>query len=422
MNKKEMEISTFKICFVSALQFIFFAECCFGNSLFDNYLESSIQNVQQENGASKIANATNYFGFGLYNKLQGNDNVLISPYTMASVMAMLYLGSRGITEREMSTALGYNMLELSPDDIVLGFQQLINILNTNSNDYTLKTASALLVQDSFHILDEYKQHLERNFGVEAQEVDFVNRPEKVKQAINKWVAQKTRNNIPILLDDPLKPNTRLFFLNAVYFKGLWKSKFDSENSNVLPFFNNGITRTNVVMMYMTSEFPFAYVPNLKSFALEMPYQGNKINMLLLLPRSRTGLSELENTLSSSSLNYIDSLLRKMEVDVLIPKFTLKETYTNTLKRSLVDMGINHLFGHANLTGMVSEGNLYVSDVFHKTFIQVDEEGTAAAAVGGASVVGYSASSPRFYANHPFIFFIRHAETGVVLFMGKVATL
>ncbi|XP_076322823.1 intracellular coagulation inhibitor 3 [Tachypleus tridentatus] len=407
---------------LSSLQLIFLPQLSLGNYLLDEILHLSDVDQQQLSAVTRITNASNYFGFDLYNTLKGSGNVLISPYSLSCAMAMVYLGSRGVTEREMHSVLNYGSFGLTRDDVRLGFQQAINTLTSNTIGYTLDTANALLIQRSFEVQEDFRQKIETDFGAEVREVDFQSQTTLVQQAINTWTAQKTQNNIQNILKEPPDSNTLLFFLNAVYFKGFWETTFDPKQSTIMKFYNNGSVSTDTVMMMMESRLPFGYVESLNCLALEMPYQGRNVTMLLLLPVSPNGLPELEQALSPASISLIDSTLRKRRVKVFIPKFKLEEEYEEVLKEGLSDMGMKSLFGfNANLNGITEDTGLYVTTVVHKTSIEVDEEGTVASAASGVGG-GWRSATPRFMANHPFLFFIRHSETGAVLFMGRVSQL
>lgn len=407
---------------LSSLQLIFLPQVSLGNYLLDEILHLSDVDQQQLSAVTRITNASNYFGFDLYNTLKGTGNVLISPYSLSCAMAMVYLGSRGVTEREMRSVLNYGSFGLTRDDVRLGFQQAINTLTSNTIGYTLDTANALLIQRSFEVQEDFRQKIETDFGAEVREVDFQSQTTIVQQAINTWTAQKTQNNIQNILKEPPDSNTLLFFLNAVYFKGFWETKFDPKQSTIMNFYNNGSVSTDTIMMIMESRLPFGYVESLNCLALEMPYQGSKVSMLLLLPVSPNGLPELEQALSPASISLIDSTLRKRRVKVFIPKFKLEEEYEEVLKEGLWDMGMKSLFGfNANLNGITEDTGLFVTTVVHKTSIEVDEEGTVASAASGVGG-GWRSATPRFMANHPFLFFIRHSETGAVLFMGRVSQL
>ncbi|XP_076340138.1 intracellular coagulation inhibitor 1 [Tachypleus tridentatus] len=418
-----MKLGDWKFCLL-LFQLMFLTNVCLSDLSFNPY-KWPVNQLRRVIGAVKVTNTSNYFGFSLYENLNSNGNVFISPYSLASVMAMLYLGARGVTKNEMDLTLGYNSVNLNSEDLVLGFQQSLLLLNAESKEYQLETANSLMIQNTFNILDNYKRMLEDKFGANVQDVDFINKAELVQRYINAWVAFKTKNKIPILLNEPLKPETRLAFFNAVYFKGVWETKFDSALTRRVTFYNNGYVPTQVPMMMLRGIFPFAYVSSLRSYVLELPYKGHEVSMLLLLPKDRNGISDLERDLSSSSLDSVTSNLREIGVLVTVPKFKLEETYEDDLKQSLESMGMTSLFSeaNANLEGITGHRDLFVTKITHRTLIEVNEEGTEASGI--SSVVAGVRSGwkrPTFTADHPFVFFIRHNRSGIILFMGRVSQL
>ncbi len=370
-----------------------------------------------EEGVQKVVNANNQFAFELYgelNKLE-EGNIFFSPFSIFSAMAMTYEGARGKTAEEIKSVFYF------PSKIILrrNFARIYNLINEREQEQELKITNALWVQKNYYLLKDYIQTVERYYGGKAQNVDFVNETEKTRQIINKFIEDKTNNRIRDLIPKGvLNALTRLVLTNAIYFKGVWMWQFDPENTTKMPFRVNPEKVVEVWMMYMKPEkarFNYAKFENLQ--ILELPYKGNKISMLILLPKK--SIKDIE-PLTIEKLNEWKEKMRETKLDeIYIPKFEFTKKYF--LKESLKAMGMPTAFSlKADFTGMTGNKELYISSVIHQAYIKVDEKGTEAAGAT-AVVMELKALMPGkiFKADHPFIFIIQDKETGNILFMGKV---
>lgn len=268
--------------------------------------EEQIQNEKY----LKLIESINHFAFSLYWNLPSTGNLLISPMSLCTALAMLYYGARNETEKEMANVLGYDYLGLESKDVHRGFQNLMRNTNGNNSKYDLETANAVLLQKDFSVLPSYKTQMEELYNATVQEVDFAREGEIVVKMINAWTAWRTQNKVEELIKEPLSPLTKLFLLNAVYFKGTWQTKFDQRITTPDTFYNNGNIPKTVPMMRLKTKLSFGIDQNLKISVLELPYYGEDLAMIILLPFEREGLKELEKSISAGILSNISSVLRK----------------------------------------------------------------------------------------------------------------
>ena len=368
-------------------------------------------------GVQKVVNANNQFAFELYSELSKLEegNIFFSPFSIFSAMAMTYEGARGKTAEEIKSVFHF------PSENILkkNFARIYNQINKGEQEQELKITNALWVQKNYYLLKDYIQTVEKYYGGKAQNVDFVNETEKTRQIINKFIEDKTNNRIRDLIPKGvLNALTRLVLTNAIYFKGIWLWQFDPEKTTKMPFRVSPEKVVKVWMMYMKPEkarFNYAEFENLQ--ILELPYKGNKISMLILLPEK--DINTLE-PLTLEKLQEWKKQLRETKLDeIYIPKFEFAKKYF--LKESLKAMGMPTAFSlKADFSGMTGNKELYISSVIHQAYIKVDEKGTEAAGAT-AVVMELKALMPGkiFRADHPFIFIIQDKETGNILFMGKV---
>ncbi|XP_076316018.1 intracellular coagulation inhibitor 2-like [Tachypleus tridentatus] len=373
---------------------------------------------------AKLSTAVNQFGIDLYKRLssRGNDQVCFSPFSLSTALTMAYLGAKGETAAEMRNALGFLKAGLEVEEISRSFYEAFEQLQNDQKDYQLNLADMALIQANYRVLEDYKRTLEDNLHADTRSVDFGSNGLGVKDLVNSWVSSKTHNKITSLLSKPLHSLTRLFLLNAVYFKGVWTTQFDPKKTVPLPFFNQNQLSKSVPMMKVTSEFPYNYDSNLRCQVLELPYKGDRISMVIILPEKGYGLKKVESLLTSDSLNRLLNNLLVMKVDVTLPKFKLEDS--PKVKQYLQDMGIKRAFSNAaDFSGISGHQDLYVSDILHKAMIEVNEEGSEAAAVTGVILIkSASVHEDRvqiFNVDHPFLFIIRDKISGMILFMGSV---
>lgn len=373
-------------------------------------------------GISAVINANNQFAFDLYAELRKSaegKNVFFSPYSISTALAMTYEGARGKTAEEMQSVFHF------PTDGKLrksAFAAIHNQLNKPDSKFKLSIANSLWAQKDYKFLSEYLTTLQQYYAGKATNLDFVGATEESRGTINKWVEDKTNDKIKNLLPQgSLTPLTRLVLTNAIYFKGTWIKQFDKSQTKDGDFRVSSTSTIKVPMMHPADKnatFNYAETSDLK--ILEMPYEGGKLSMLVLLPKG--DLSLLEPSLSLDKINDWKSKLREQRVDVLMPKFTLDTKYP--MNGTLAQMGMPTAFDEdrADFSGMTGAKSLYISAVIHQAFVDVNEEGTEAAAATAVVMSGKSVPPPVpiFRADHPFIFVIQDKANGNILFIGRVA--
>jgi serpin B len=383
-------------------------------------------------GVKQVVDANNQFAFDMYKELDNGKNVFFSPYSISTALAMTYEGAKGQTAEEIADVFYF------PEKDILRYNsaKIYNEINKKDKAYKLHTANALWAEKTYPFLDDYLSTVEKYYGGKTTNLDFINHAEASRKTINSWVEEKTNNKIKDLIPrGVINSLTRLVLTNAVYFKGTWEWEFDKSDTRESDF---KITPANIVktpMMYMDPDKArFNYASLEKLQILELPYKGEKISMLILLPKQGEDydfekkeiitydytLEDIE--LSSEKLDEYKSSMKETKMDaVYLPKFKFETKYMIT--DTLSGMGMPTAFktdGSADFSGMDSTRDLFISDVIHQAFVEVNEEGTEAAAAT-AVVVGLTSIAPSniFRADHPFIFLIQEKETGNILFMGKV---
>jgi len=371
-----------------------------------------------QQGVQEVADANNQFAFELYSELNKaqEGNLFYSPYSISAALAMTYEGAKGQTADEMKSVFHF------PESKILrpNFAAIYNEVNKKDKPYKLSTGNALWTQQDYKFLEEYLSTVEKYYGGKAANVDFVMETEKSRQTINTFIEEQTNNKIKDLIPQGvLDASTRMVLTNAIYFKGTWTWEFDKSDTSEQDF---KVTPNNVVktsMMYMKNDkakFSYADVGDLQ--ILELPYKGEEISMLILLPTEN--LDGVEPSLTAEKLKEWKSQMKEDKLDAIyLPKFKFDTKYF--MKETLSKMGMPTAFGNADFSGMDGTKSLFIDAIIHQAFVKVDEEGTEAAAVT-AVVMTQTAVMQRkiFRADHPFIFIIQEKETGNILFIGRVA--
>ncbi|KAM4706952.1 leukocyte elastase inhibitor-like [Discoglossus pictus] len=385
--------------------------------------------------------SNNTFAVELYKKIteyNADQNIFFSPWSISSALAMVYLGAKGNTGLQMAQVLHFGKSGGAKgcktkttcggksDNVHSVFQELLSIVNQPSSRYLLKTANKLYNEKSFNVLKEYLQQVQTFYHAEIQAVDFVREAEEARKTINSWVETHTEGKIKDLLSQgSVDSQTILVLVNAVYFKGNWNNKFLEENTEEKPFRMSKTKSKPVRMMFQRNKFNTHYIEDLETWVLELPYIQNELSMIILLPDDikddTTGLEQLEKEINYKKLQEWtrEDAMEITDVALDFPKIQLEESYD--LKSTLTSMGLQDLFSpvKADLRGMADTNKLFLSQVFHKSFLEINEAGTEAASATAAVIaVKSSPISVRFEADHPFIFFIRHNKTKSILFYGK----
>lgn len=364
-----------------------------------------------------VAQGNNRFAIDLYKEVKDSrENLFFSPYSISTALAMTYEGARGETAEEMATTL-----HLPTDDEIRrsGFASLHNALQGKQEGFEISTANALWIVEGYPIIPDYLSKVRSYYGGEAETLDPV---DPVGQ-VNGWVEERTKNRIRDIVKS-IPPLTRVILANAIYFKGDWVWEFDEERTQEQPFHLSEDESVMVELMTRPSEeAKFGYAEDEEVQVLQLPYRGERLSMLIILPKEIEGLSSVEDSLTIERLDGWRGELRKRNLPVYIPKFEFTDSYG--LVPILSGMGMPKAFSEyeADFSGMTTAEQLYIGEVLHKAFIKVDEKGTeAAAATVVMSLAGSAGPSTVtvFRADHPFLFLIQDDESGAILFMGRIA--
>ncbi|XP_008276421.1 leukocyte elastase inhibitor [Stegastes partitus] len=352
-------------------------------------------------------------------------NIFVSPLSISSALAMVYLGAKGDTAAQMAQALSFSL----DTDVHADFQTLNADINSPSASYILKLANRLYGENTANFLPTFLDATQKHYQADLKAVDFIGASEACRAEINSWVEQQTENKIKDLLKPgSVSPMTRLALVNAIYFKGNWMNRFDEANTQEMHFKVNQNETRPVQMMYQVKKLPYNFIPDHGLQILELPYVDDELSMFILLPEeSEDGsdpLLKLENELTQERLDEWtnrESMDIHTEIVVHLPKFKLEEDYE--LNEPLAKLGMTDVFcgAKADLSGMNGQAGLFLSTVAHKAFVEVNEEGTEAAAATAGMVAFCMLREEHFKADHPFIFFIRHNKTKSILFLGRFSS-
>jgi len=380
----------------------------------------------------EIVAASNKLALQVYANLRSRPgNVVLSPYGISSSLSMLLTGADGATREQILAALEKSFQGEAELHHVQG--ELLRWLVTKDEDgrpFRLNVANKLWIQDGQDALRSFLEALDRHYGAQPGVVDFVSQPATARKTINDWAADATNNKIThVISPEAITPQTRLILANAVYFKGDWEKAFDKDDTRPQPFFLTADKEIKVPMMSQRGEFGYAHTDSVR--VLIMPYRGDELSMLCILPDKKDGLDELEARLDDKTLSRWTTAAAEnlVELPVDIPKFKFENGHD--LEPALNAVGITVAFdpatadfsridGVKRVAGTV--GGLFVDQVLQHAMIDVNEEGTEAAAVTTEMKTEVSTEppdAPHFRADHPFLFLIRENETGLILFLGRV---
>ena len=366
-----------------------------------------------------VAQGNTAFALDLYGKLkEAEGNLFFSPYSISTALAMTYAGARANTEKQMAEVLHFT---LDQKRLHPAFSHLEAQLNAaqGKEGIELNVANALWAQKDYIFLGEFLDLTKKYYGAVLTLLDFKNACEAARKKINAWVEEKTKNKIKDLIKPGVLDSlTRLVLTNAIYFKGNWESQFKKSKTEESPFWL--VPGKSIKVPMMNQKQNFNYMENDSLQILELPYVGNALSMIALLPKKVDGLAQLESMLSVKNLTTWMGLLREREISVFLPKFKMSSQFS--LDKMLASMGMHDAFtGKADFSGMTGKKDLYISAVIHKAFVDVNEEGTEAAAATAVAMrlLSMPAPPPVFKADHPFILLIRHNPSESILFLGRV---
>jgi serpin B len=382
-----------------------------------------VQLVPLTADARTVAQDGNVFGLNLYGELRKDEgNLFCSPYSISSALSMTYAGARGETAAEMAATLHFH---LPADRQHAGAGVLTKYFNAEKagqeRHYQLAVANALWGQKGYSFLPAFVNLTENQYGARLAEVSFAENTNEARQTINRWVEKKTNDKIKDLIPPGAITNiTRLVLTNAIYFKSPWHEKFFKGATKQEDFTRADGSKVKVPLMAKSERL--LYLDGGTYRAVNIPYLGHALSMVVLLPKEAGGLPQFEKGLTAA---HLDQILKKMtphEVNLKLPKF--KVTSMFDLGGTLKSMGMPLAFSDkADFSGMTTQERLFISRVIHKAFVDVNEEGTEAAAATAVIMEGESkpAALPKavFRADHPFLFLIRENQTGSILFLGRL---
>ena len=368
---------------------------------------------------SSVPLANTEFGFNLFNAIwetEQNQNIFISPFSVSVALSMTLNGAAGETEQAMIDTL--QLQDVDTDSINSSFAQLFQTLQTSDPKVTLTIANSLWGHQGVPFKQDFQQRNTHFFKAEISTLDFTDPSSLTK--INQWVNTNTNGKIPKILDE-IDSNAVLFLINAIYFKGAWQTEFDPSNTRDKTFHLANGSEKQVPMMMRTGRYAFYEAEDYQ--AINLPYGDGQMSMFIFLPAPKSNLNDFLDSVNAENWENWMTQFREQEKIVEIPKFKL-EYGTKELNDALTTLGMGVAFdeNRADFSRMASletlGGNLYIEKVAHKTFIEVNEEGSEAAAVTSVGVGVKSLPRP-FTVDRPFFFAIRDKETGTVLFMGTV---
>ncbi len=367
----------------------------------------------------EIISSNNELGFKLLEGVPAdeNNNIFISPTSLLMALSMIYNGAEGLTKEEIAEAM--QTKDINVNELNKANASLMSRLHSDSDKISLDIANSIWLNKNYHFEDKFAQHTKDYFDAEIQEIDITN--SNSSKLINDWVKKATNEKIEEIVEAPLDPNLVAMLINAIYFKGTWKYEFDRAKTEKGTFTLADETKKDV--SFMTLSKKLSYLENEKFQAVILPYSDGEMSMSVFLPKENVGLEALEKTLSNKNWKDWHMEFQKKEGTVTLPKFQLE--YEVLLNESLKSLGMKKAFEKdADFTKMIKEEDpLWINDVKQKTFIEVNEAGTEAAAVTSIDVKTTSASidEPFFMeVNRPFFLAITDDETGAILFMGSIS--
>lgn len=366
-----------------------------------------------EDGLAAVVQGNNEFSFDLYHMLAEEENIFYSPWSMSTAFAMLYEGARGETEQEIRDVFGF------PGDyqeLRKAYGYLHDMYNTQREGYNLSTANSLWLEEDTQVLDEYRWLLINYYFAQVENVAFGD-PEKTAEDINNWVEEHTNGKITDLISpNMIYPDlTKLILVNAVYFNGLWEDPFKEHSENGT-FYKYGGEKLNVTYMHQSGYFDYTRSDGFQ--ILKKDYLGNDASMLFIKPESGY-LTDIEDRITYENLQKWRGELKETYLDVSIPRFTMETDYD--LGELLSYLGMPRAFSsQANFSGIDGTEGLFISDAVHKAYVDVNEEGTEAAAATAIIAMPESVEDVDYFvANRPFLIIIQDNHTGNILFMGRV---
>ncbi|XP_051825893.1 serpin B6-like isoform X2 [Antechinus flavipes] len=371
---------------------------------------------------SALSDAINTFTLNVFKKTSEEDssqNVFYSPLSLYCALAMVLNGAKGTTAAQIQQVLCLK----KGTDVHQSFQSFLKETDKTSGQCQLRIANRLFGEKTHDFISSFKESCQKFYHSNMEELDFANASEEARKYINKWVEEKTEGKIvELLTNDSITQWTSLVLVNAIYFKGKWEEKFDKDRTREQMFKISKEKQKPVQMMFLKSQFRTTYIREVSTQVLVLPYVGGQMDMVILLPDKNTDLKMLEERLTPEKLtDWLKPERMKMtEMEVFLPRFKLEENLD--MENILQKLGMSDVFdkSKADFSGISAGKNLFLSKILHKAYVEVNEEGTEAAAATYVTIVATCARIiPRFVVDHPFLFLIRDNSSKTILFWGKV---
>lgn len=374
----------------------------------------------------RLAKSSNTFGFDLWKRLPDPaKNQVISPASLSTALAMTWGGAKGATASEMQAVL---KLEGAQGEVMKTAGELASSLGDPKRDVVFRIANRLFGEKSYRFEHPYLDATRAAYGAPLEALDFARATEASRARINAWVEEQTEKRIKDLVPPRgVDPDTRLVLVNALYFLGDWAEPFDKERTRPNAFHLSATEKADVPTMSRGGSMLYAETAELT--ALDLPYRGNSMSMLFVVPRDIDGLAKLEGGFDAAKLDGLVKALKHESVFASVPKFEVAPPSSLEVGDQLKALGMKLAFDRdkADFTGIANPptpaDRLYIGKVFHKGFVRVDEKGTEAAAATAVAMPRAGSAPPaktyEFKADRPFLFFLRDRQSGLVLFMGRV---
>ncbi len=387
-------------------------------------IDSNAPKVRELHTAEKqTLQNSNTFAFKAFSELNtmkpADENLFISPLSLSMALAMTYNGADGSTKAGMKKALSLD--NLTDEELNKSFQSLAAYLPSIDQTVTFTPSNAIWYSNKYTPQATFVQKSKDYFSAQIQGLNFAD-VDASKSTMNGWVKEKTQGKIESIVDE-ISASHVMFLMNAIYFKGTWTYAFDKKQTYQGPFYLANGSAPNKT--FMSTKAEVAYVQDADKVLVNLPYGNKQFMMTLIMPTEDKTLTQLMSTLNAENLSGWLSNTQTATKQVVIPKFTVKGDYTkkefNTI---LIRLGMGEAFSNqadfSKLLENFSKGDLAISEVAHKTFIEVNEEGTEAAAVTsiGVGTTNVNVETPLVF-NRPFVYLIREKDSGAILFMGKL---
>ncbi|MGQ1785008.1 serpin family protein [Saccharicrinis sp. GN24d3] len=400
------------ICFFA----LSFAAC---NKSDDPQNNNEYTPIELDLKSASLVESSNTFGANIFKEVlqdvEEGENALISPLSIFQALSMTRNGAKGETLTQMNNILAFD--ESLGDEINQYQKKLVDVLRNADNKLTLDIANSIWYRDDVTVLPDFIKVNQEYFKAEVSALDFSD-AEGAKKTINNWVDDTTNGKIPQIVDQ-VTPEHVMFLINAIYFYGEWQNEFDKRDTKEASFYTETGAETKVDMMHQQADL--GYAQNDLFSMVEMPYGNGHFNMVVLKPNTGKTVTDIVEATNDNSWSLWMNSLTARTVVLGFPKFKIEGDYQ--LNKPLINMGMSLAFDQfeADFSGILEGGGIYISKVKHKTFIEVDEKGTEAAAVTSVEIAFTSVGPNQpihFSADRPFIFAITEKDTNTILFMGR----